>query len=640
MPRGSSIVSRSRPRGSESHCRRQHIGSLVVARVMVASTGRACLAHRVRMVSDLQDAALMTSALWGLSVDDLRSACRARPDITACRISWTINGVKRNSPKPRLVAMLVQSLVASPVSVATRTEQQRQMRTKSAGLTAGIRRRTQFAGLTTGIRKAEKTKKVGLPTRVMFALLRSLGPLWQEMVQWDCEFLEGNYGSFHGHDGLFMLAAQLKHPALVKLFLESLASQGFPLNPPEQIMVSIALRHVASQCQVNHAESDNLDSQGVSRFFGFVALARFGIIQVSPDGPLDLGKTHRRYSIVEEPRGSGSSVVDKYLSLDFGLLPHMTLLQATGKVKAKLQDLPASQLMGGNYICPWLVRAYVSARGIDRCTQAMSVRQYLECFPDQSSWLETLAVDLDERVADLCLRLDYGGRACHLSATTCLLNDQRVLHLLPADGDLAEQMRMRLPELLVARDAYVSIHGFSPSPYTLFSQTFEQSLPPEALRAAAERRAARLAETQKVTIQESIQCYAHDVVVSRIAVLGMSAAARVKLSFAESFTLLARASSFVPLSSNCEWTLDVAAHIAFLLLSARFEWSLECAGRWSASSPESAVSVDRWGAVMLDITQVPINLVRIAEVRIINSLGSDLRSASRGSLVAKATRAS
>ena len=299
----------------------------------------------------------------------------------------------------------------------------------------------------------------------MLALLRSLGPLWQEIVQWDCEFLEGQYGRFHGYDGLFMLAAQLKHPALVKLFLESLESQGFPRNPPEQIMVSSALRHVASSCQVSHAESDNLDSQGVSRFFGFVAFRMFGIIELNPDGPLDLGKTHRRYSIAEEPRVSGSSVVDKYLCMDFGILPHMTLLEIWSNIKVKLQELPESQLMGGDYMCPWLVRTYVGARGLDTCSQAMTVRQYLQCFPDKCSWLDKLATDMDERLVDLCRRLGYGGRASHLRATTCLLNDGRILDLLPADGDLAEQMRMRLPEMLVARDAYQSVHGFSPSPY-------------------------------------------------------------------------------------------------------------------------------------------------------------------------------
>ena len=469
----------------------------------------------------------------------------------------------------------------------------------------------------------------------MLALLRSLGPLWQEIVQWDCEFLESHYGRFHGHDGLFMLTAQLRHPALVKLFLESLESQGFPRNPPEQIMVSSALRHVASSCQVSHAESDNLDTQGVCRFFGFVSLGRFGIIELNPDDPLDLGKTHRRYSIAEEPRVSGSSVVDKYLSMDLGILPHMTLPEISSNIKVKLQELPASQLMGGDYMCPWLVRTYVGARGLDTCSQAMTVRQYLQCFPDKCSWLEKLAYGMDERLADLCLRLGYGGRASHLSATTCLLNDERILDLLPLDGDLAEQMRMRLPEMLVAREAYQSVHGFSPSPYNLFLLTSGRrgsgSLPPEAIKEAAERRAAVLADAQEPAIHDSIQCYPHDVAVSRIAMLGMSASAKAKLSSAEMFALLGRVSKLVSTTVDRAWESDTAAHIAFLILGAVEEWGAldDDQGKEDASSPESAVSVRRWSLVLGDMTKIPSSQIRIAEVRILNSMGRGRRPAER-----------
>jgi hypothetical protein len=93
-----------------------------------------------------------------------------------------------------------------------------------------------------------------------------LAPLWQEMVQWDTEFLEGIYPRFHDHDGLVMLAAQLKHPSLARLFLDSLESQGFPDNAPDRVMVYTALRHAASNWQVSLDESDNLDSQGTCRF--------------------------------------------------------------------------------------------------------------------------------------------------------------------------------------------------------------------------------------------------------------------------------------------------------------------------------------------------------------------------------------
>ena len=59
---------------------------------------------------------------------------------------------------------------------------------------------------------------------MMATLIRSLGPLWQEMVQGDTEFLEGNYPRFHDHDGLVMVGAQLKHPSLAGLFIDSLTA--------------------------------------------------------------------------------------------------------------------------------------------------------------------------------------------------------------------------------------------------------------------------------------------------------------------------------------------------------------------------------------------------------------------------------
>ena len=66
---------------------------------------------------------------------------------------------------------------------------------------------------------------------------------------------------------------------------------------------------------------------------GFVALRRFGIIETNRDGPLDLGKTHRRYAILDEPRGGGSAVVNHYLRMDFGILPHMTLVEITTNIE-------------------------------------------------------------------------------------------------------------------------------------------------------------------------------------------------------------------------------------------------------------------------------------------------------------------
>ena len=286
---------------------------------------------RMQIVSDIGDVALMTAALWEFSTDELRTACRRRPDISGEQISsWRpdmtgdrVHGIKLNVGKRGLIAALAQSLKICPAQVTLRTEQTSQI---SSRVGSCKRDREQSVG---SCKRDSKQKtgntQIGCAPRVMVALIRSLGPLWQEMVQWDTEFLEGIYPRFHDHDGLVMLAAQLKH------------------------------------WSVSFDESDNLDSQGTCRFFGFVALRRLGIIESNPDGPLVLGKTQGRFSFAEEPRDGGSVVLDDYLRLDFEILPHMTLLEISSNIKVKLQELPASQLMGGEYVCQYLVRSYVGA---------------------------------------------------------------------------------------------------------------------------------------------------------------------------------------------------------------------------------------------------------------------------------------
>lgn len=101
--------------------------------------------------------------------------------------------------------------------------------------------------------------------------------------KWYSEVLEGSYGRFHGHDRLFMLAAQLKHSALWKLFLVSLESHGLPRNPPDGIMVSKDLRHMGTEWRFDETELENLDSQYVCRVFGYVALRRCGIAEMNPE---------------------------------------------------------------------------------------------------------------------------------------------------------------------------------------------------------------------------------------------------------------------------------------------------------------------------------------------------------------------
>ena len=197
------------------------------------------------------------------------------------------------------------------------------------------------------------------------------------------------------------------------------------------------------------------------------------------------------------------------------------------------------------------------------------------------------------------------------------------MDLLPAESDLAHHMRMRLPDLLVARDAYQNIHGFSPCPYQLLTITSGRlgggSLPPEVIKEASERRIVRAGRPKLFGAdrQESMQFYPHNVVVTRIAKLGISAAAKVMLTPAETFTLLARASSLLSFTHGHDWTSDIAAQVGFLSMSAYHEWSHD---NKRQSSPESAVSVRKWESALIELTGTCLAKIRIAKVRHINAM--------------------
>jgi len=97
----------------------------------------------------------------------------------------------------------------------------------------------------------------------------------------------------------------------------------------------------------------------------------------------------------------------------------------------------------------------------------------------------------------------------------------------------------------------------------------------------------------------------------------MSAAAKVKLTPAESFALLAQASKLVSLTVDRGWASDIAAQVAFLSLSAYHDWIHDGGGE---RSPESAVSVDKWESALADMTGIAKSKIRIAKVRIINAM--------------------
>ena len=88
---------------------------------------------RMQIVSHMGDVVLMTAALGEFSTDQLRTACRRRPDISREQISsWRPtgnrgDGIKSNVGKRGLIAALAQSLKICPAQVTLRTEQTSQI---------------------------------------------------------------------------------------------------------------------------------------------------------------------------------------------------------------------------------------------------------------------------------------------------------------------------------------------------------------------------------------------------------------------------------------------------------------------------------------------------------------------------------
>ena len=82
-------------------------------------------------------------------------------------------------------------------------------------------------------------------------------------------------------------ACQLKYPSLVNRFLTELEKQ--PELPLDHESVSECLKRAVAGWHHKDVEADNLNMKGVARFFGVVALSRFGIIEADPTGPLVFG---------------------------------------------------------------------------------------------------------------------------------------------------------------------------------------------------------------------------------------------------------------------------------------------------------------------------------------------------------------
>ena len=99
---------------------------------------------------------------------------------------------------------------------------------------------------------------------------------------------------------MFVLACQLKHPSLVERFLPAMERR--PTEPLGDGLVSDCLREAIDGWEVLEIESENLDTQDVSRFLGFISMDRFGIIAADENGAHTFGKTKSpKYSFVEGP---------------------------------------------------------------------------------------------------------------------------------------------------------------------------------------------------------------------------------------------------------------------------------------------------------------------------------------------------
>ena len=121
-----------------------------------------------------------------------------------CRFKWScvnaeVDGNKRNVEKRPLVDLLVSSLLATGLPIEKEEARQKENATKRAMEKKG---RGDISIL------QRKRAKEGISRRVMEALLGSLGPLWEDMLQWDLNFLMGEYPRFRDHDGLFAMVLQ------------------------------------------------------------------------------------------------------------------------------------------------------------------------------------------------------------------------------------------------------------------------------------------------------------------------------------------------------------------------------------------------------------------------------------------------
>ena len=121
-----------------------------------------------------------------------------------CRFKWCcvnaeVDANKRNAEKRPLVDLLVSSLLATGLPIEKEEARQKENATKRA---------MEKKGRGDDSILQRKRAKEGISRRVMEALLGSLGPLWEDMLQWDLHFLMGEYPRFRDHDGLFALALQ------------------------------------------------------------------------------------------------------------------------------------------------------------------------------------------------------------------------------------------------------------------------------------------------------------------------------------------------------------------------------------------------------------------------------------------------
>ena len=165
-------------------------------------------------------------------------------------------------------------------------------------------------------------------------------------------------------------------------------------------------------------------------------------------------------------RQQSVALLQQYLDLDFHIQPQDTYLEASAKIGTSLQQLPSSQLMGGNYVNPWLRRMLLEGDDTDLRYGDLMEHVY-GCTPDQKDiWHLLTGGASQETIGAVCSKWSYQGLAKRITCLGCLVADTRITALLPATG-VAEYLRDNMNHLDACMRTYRAEHGMWPCPAVL-----------------------------------------------------------------------------------------------------------------------------------------------------------------------------